>query len=187
MRFWLFCLDDVHQILFSTLANLMLDNLWTKTFFVLLLWICAYETKGVTASSLGTTSRTFYLFVLLLRSGKLLRWWQECLLLLRRNPMLDRIWQDHFLTVKMVKQLLLEESYAYQISYILQFFLKCDFQQKQHMSNRYFFQALQLYSLYFKLVHIHIHRKISFCRLALNRKLRFKVWVAHLFNTRQLT
>lgn len=105
MRFWLSCLDDVHQILFSTLANLMLDNLWTKTFFVLLLWICAYETKGVTASSLGTTSRTFYLFVLLLRSGKFLRWWQECLLLLRRNPMLDRIWQDHFLTVKMVKQL----------------------------------------------------------------------------------
>lgn len=55
--------------------------------------------------------------------------------------MLDRIWQDHFLTVKMVKQLLLEESYTYQISYILQFFLKCDFQQKQHMSNRYFFSS----------------------------------------------
>lgn len=132
--------------------------------------------------------RTFYLFVLLLRSGKLLRCRQERLLLLLRNPVLDRIWQDNFLTVKVVKQLLLEESYAYQISYILQFFLKHDFQQKQHMSNRlFFFQVLQLYSLHFTLVHIHIHRKSSFSRLALNRKLGFKVWVAHLFNASQLT
>lgn len=34
VRFCLFCLADVHQILFSTPANLMLDNLWTKTLFL---------------------------------------------------------------------------------------------------------------------------------------------------------
>lgn len=53
--------------------------------------------------------------------------------------MLDGILQDNFLTVKMVKQILPEESYAYQISYTLQFLCKCDFQQKQHMSSRFFF------------------------------------------------
>lgn len=67
----------------------------------------------------------------------------------------------------MVKQILPEESYAYQISPTLQFLCKCDFQQKQHMSSRFFFQALQLYNLCFTLVHIYIHNKGLFYRLTL--------------------
>lgn len=101
--------------------------------------------------------------------------------------MLDGILQDNFLTVKMVKQILPEESYAYQISYTLQFLCKCDFQQKQHMSSRFFFfQALQLYNLHFTLVHICIHSKGLFCRLTLNRNIRFKVQVTNLCNTNHL-
>lgn len=59
-----------------------------------------------------------------------------------KTSTLDGIWQANFLTLKRVKQILLEVSYVYQISYTLPYFHKCDLQQKQHMSNRYFFKLL---------------------------------------------
>lgn len=74
--------------------------------------------------------------------------------------MLDGIWQDNFLAVKRVKQILPEASYVYKISYTLTYFRKCDLQQKQYMSN-IFFQAVKLDYLYSLLVHLHIHHKSS--------------------------
>lgn len=50
----------------------------------------------------------------------------------------------------------------------------------------FFFQALQLYNLHFTLVHICIHSKGLFCRLTLNRNIRFKVQVTNLCNTNHL-
>jgi len=81
------------------------------------------------------------------------------------NTTLDRIREKNFLTVKRVKQILPEVRYVYHIFYTLPYLHKCDLQQKQHMSNRYFFQAVKLDYLYFTLVHTHIHSKSSFIGL----------------------
>lgn len=151
----LFCLADIHQALFTTPANLMLDNLWTITDNTsLVLWL---KQKPLLLKIWVTICRHFFF---LPRTHKLLKSWPEMLITpsekKKSHPTLDGIWQDNFLTVKRVKQILLEVSYVYKISYILPYVHECDLQQKQHMSNRYFFEVVNLNDLYFTLVHIFI-------------------------------